>query len=162
MTIMKCTHSHLALQIAIKVNFKFMIRSCQNTMLYKNVEKLWIRSNVRQWENWFTVEPLLRGHPDEIPPPLERPLDNVNLNITILISTSEERLPLLKGHFSDGKGVASQEGFHCIQLFNIWGHDAMMLACCSGPNDYHSTVTLECHFIVQPQYYHGCTSWGAH
>ena len=28
-----------------------------------------------------TVKPLLRGHPDERPSPLERPLDNVNLNI---------------------------------------------------------------------------------
>ena len=56
-----------------------------------------------------TVEPLLRGHPDERPPPLERPLDDVNLNINVLISTSDERSPLLKGHFSDAKGVASQE-----------------------------------------------------
>ena len=61
-----------------------------------------------------TVEPLLRGHPDERPPPLERPLDNVNLNFNVLISTPDERPPLLKGHFSDAKGVASQEGFHCI------------------------------------------------
>ena len=61
-----------------------------------------------------TVEPLLRGHPDERPPPLEKPLDNVNLNINVLISTPDERSPLLKGHFSDAKGVASQEGFHCI------------------------------------------------
>ena len=61
----------------------------------------------------YTVEPLLRGHPDERPPPLERPLDNVNLNINILISTPDERPPLLKGHFSDAKGMASQEGFHC-------------------------------------------------
>ena len=30
-------------------------------------------------ENCSTVEPLLRGHPDEKPPPLERSLDNVNL-----------------------------------------------------------------------------------
>ena len=63
-----------------------------------------------------TVEPLLRGHPDERPPPLERPLDNVNLYIIVLISTPDERPPLLKGHFSDAKGVASQEGFHCIYI----------------------------------------------
>ena len=37
----------------------------------------------------ITVEPLLRGYPDARP-------------------------PLLKGHFSGAKGVASQEGFHCI------------------------------------------------
>ena len=61
-----------------------------------------------------TVEPLLRGHPNERPPPLERPLDNVNLNINVLISTPDERPPLLKGRFSDAKGVASQEGFLCI------------------------------------------------
>ena len=61
-----------------------------------------------------TVEPLLRGHPDEKPAPLERPLDYVNLNINVLISTPDKRPPLLKGHFPDAKGVASQEGFHCI------------------------------------------------
>ena len=27
----------------------------------------------------ITVEPLLRGHPEERPPPLEKSLDNVNL-----------------------------------------------------------------------------------
>ena len=61
-----------------------------------------------------TVKPLLRGHPDWRPPPLERPLDNVNLNINVLISTPDERTSLLKGHFSDAKWVASQEGFHYI------------------------------------------------
>ena len=59
-----------------------------------------------------TVEPLLRGHPDERPTPLERPLDTVNLNINVLISTPDKRPPLLKGHFSDANGSASQEGFH--------------------------------------------------
>ena len=29
------------------------------------------------------VVPLLRGHPDNRPTPLERPLDNVNLNINV-------------------------------------------------------------------------------
>ena len=62
---------------------------------------------------FYTVEPLLRGHPDERPPPLERPLDDVNLNINVLISTPDKRPPLFKGHFSDAKRVASQEGFHC-------------------------------------------------
>ena len=61
-----------------------------------------------------TVEPLLRGHPYERPHPLERPIDNVNLKINVLISTPDARPPLLKGHFSDAKGMASQEGFHCI------------------------------------------------
>ena len=57
----------------------------------------------------YTMEPLLRGHPDEIPSPLERPLDNVNLNKDVLIFTPDVRPFLLKGHFSDAKGVASQE-----------------------------------------------------
>ena len=57
----------------------------------------------------YTMEPLLRGHPDERP----TPLDNVNLNINVLIATPDERPPLLKGHISGAKGVASQEGFHC-------------------------------------------------
>ena len=61
-----------------------------------------------------TVEILLRGHPDKRPTPLERPLDNVNLNINVLMSTPDEWPPLLKGHISAAKGVASQEGFHCI------------------------------------------------
>ena len=65
------------------------------------------------------MKPLLRGHPDERPPPLERPLDNVNLNINVLIFTPDERPPLLKGHFSDAKGVASQEGFHCVYIYQI-------------------------------------------
>ena len=66
-----------------------------------------------------TVEPLLRGHPYERPPPLERPLDNVNLNINVLIFTPDKRPPLLKGHFSGTKGVASQEVFHCNDKCNF-------------------------------------------
>ena len=62
------------------------------------------------------MKPLLKGHPDKRLSPLERSLDNVNLNINILISTPDERPPLLKGHYSDAKGVASQEGFHCINF----------------------------------------------
>ena len=65
------------------------------------------------------MEPLLRGHPDERPPPLERPIDNANLNINVLISTPYERPHLLKGHFSDAEGVASQEGFHCIPKYTL-------------------------------------------
>ena len=65
---------------------------------------------------YYTVEPLLRGHPDKRPPLLERPLDNVNLNINVLVSTPDERPPLLKGHFSDAKWLASQEGFHCTSV----------------------------------------------
>ena len=73
----------------------------------KNLRSVWPKHDI-------TVELLLRGHPDERPFPLERPLDNVNLNMNELIFTPDERPPLLKGHFSDAKGVASQEGFHCI------------------------------------------------
>ena len=58
------------------------------------------------------MKPLLRGHPDKRPTSLERPLDNVNLYINVLISTPDQGPPLLKGHFSGAKRVASQEG-HC-------------------------------------------------
>ena len=50
-----------------------------------------------------TVEPLLRGHTDERSAPLERSLDNVNLNINVLNSTTDERPPFFKGHISDAK-----------------------------------------------------------
>ena len=63
-----------------------------------------------------TVQPLLRDHPNERSTPLERPLENVTLDINILISAPDERPPLLKGHISGVKGVASQKGFHCYKL----------------------------------------------
>ena len=69
--------------------------------------------NRKNEEHGCTVEPPLRGHPDERSTPLERPLDNVNLNINVLISSPDERPPLLKGYISGAKWVASQEGFHC-------------------------------------------------
>ena len=61
-----------------------------------------------------TVEPLLRGHHDKRSTPLETPLDNVNLNINVMISTPDKRQPLLRGHISGAKGVDSQKGFHFI------------------------------------------------
>ena len=70
--------------------------------------------NIQQNNN--TVEHLLRGHPDERPPPLERPLDNVNLNIYVLISTPNKRPPLLKGHFSDAKGWPHKRGSTVIHV----------------------------------------------
>ena len=48
----------------------------------------------------YILEPLLRGHADDI-----------NLNINVLIYTPEERPPLLKGHISGPKGMALQKGF---------------------------------------------------
>ena len=51
-----------------------------------------------------TVEPFLRGHPDERPTPLKRPPDNVHLNINVLTSTSGERSPLLIGQFLCERG----------------------------------------------------------
>ena len=61
-----------------------------------------------------TVEPLLRGHVEERPTSLERPLVNINSNCKVLIFTSDERLPLLKPTFFGENRVASQEGFHCV------------------------------------------------
>ena len=69
----------------------------------------------------YTVEPLLRGYSGKRPSPLKRPLDNLNINV--LISASDKRLPLFKGHISGGKKVTSQEGFHCIEessRFYLW------------------------------------------
>ena len=60
------------------------------------------------------MEPLLKDHPNERPTPLEMPLDTVNLNMNVLISTPDERSPFLKGNISGAKGLASQEGFYCM------------------------------------------------
>ena len=83
----------------------------------------------------ITVEPLLRGHPDERPAPLKRLLDNVNLNINVLISTPDEGPPLLKGHFSEKKGVALQEGFHCIKelKFTLKAYSFCIMSITSAP-----------------------------
>ena len=61
----------------------------------------------------------LKRPPSHEATPLERPLDYINLNINVLISTPDERPPLLKGHFSGSKEVASQEGFHCEKCVQI-------------------------------------------
>ena len=52
--------------------------------------------------------------------PLERPLDNVNLNINVLISTPDERPPLLKGRFSGEKRGSTV-------LRNIYAFEYMLL-----------------------------------
>ena len=62
-----------------------------------------------------TAKLLLRGHPNERPRRLERPLDFVNLNKYVLISTPDERLPLLKGQSSLCKRGGLTLGF---PLFN--------------------------------------------
>ena len=84
---------------------------------YRHIQDEFITDSIQVL---YTVKPLLRGYPEMRPPPLERPLDNENLNINVLIFTPDERPPLLKGHFSGAKGVASQEGFHCTGLHD--GH----------------------------------------
>ena len=68
-----------------------------------------------------TMEPLLRGHPDERPPPLERQLDNVNLNINVLISTLDGRPTFVKGHFSCGltRGVPLYTFFEDQRITNF-------------------------------------------
>ena len=76
-------------------------------------KKIFIKNIFKNLKIYYS-ETLLRGHPDERPTPLERPLGTVNLNINVLISTPDERPPLLKGNFSGAKGLASQEEFHCI------------------------------------------------
>ena len=56
---------------------------------------------------------LLRGHPDAMPSPLERTLDNVNLSTNI------------KGHFFSAKGVASQQpldnNMSVLCLYTVFG-----------------------------------------
>ena len=58
-------------------------------------------------------EILLGGHPDEKPPPFERPHNDLIQNMKVLISSHDERPTLLNGHISCAKGVVSQERFHC-------------------------------------------------
>ena len=105
------------------------------------------------------MEPLLRGHPDKRTSPLERPLDNVNLNINVLISTPDERPPFLKGHFSDAKGVASQEGFHCIHIniLIIYGADPNFKTACTYPGtDAGELVGV----VIVPLFEHGSDGSG--
>ena len=72
----------------------------------RQIAETWVLTSL-QWKPFWEAtltrsQPMWKGH------------DTVNLNINVLISTPDERPPLLKGWFSDAKRVASQEGFHCI------------------------------------------------
>ena len=66
--------------------------------------------------NFNTVEPLLRGHPDERPTTLERPLDNVNLNKNVLISTVMRSNPFLKATFLVQMGWPHKTGSNVVQI----------------------------------------------
>ena len=76
-------------------------------------------SNVKKYA---IVEPLTSGKPRESLTLLDTPLDNVNLNINESISTPDDRPPL----FSNTKGMASQEGFHCIHIHLAFIADVLL------------------------------------
>ena len=123
-----CLGLFLSVQIYLSVNFIIREYIFINIILIVFVKELFwlLYVIVIKWQEMAnTVEPLLRGHPDDRPTPLERPLDNVNLNINILIYTPDEGTPLLKGYFSYAKGAASQEGFHCISKVKSTFHCPM-------------------------------------
>ena len=61
--------------------------------------------------------PLSRGHPDKRTTPLERPRNDMYLNINLYNYTPDERPPLSKGHISGVKGVASQQGLHSVYIY---------------------------------------------
>ena len=69
------------------------------------------------------MESFLRDHPDERSTPLERPLDNVNLNINKLIPTLNERLPILKGHISGTKSSRLTRGVPLYSLIDPFSFD---------------------------------------
>ena len=71
------------------------------------------------WDvNMCTVEPLLRGPPDERPTPQEMSLDNVNL----FISTPDKRPPLLKGHFWHKRDGLTREVLLYVNMFPLSLH----------------------------------------
>ena len=82
---------HLYLKVKMLYNYKLIKH--YNSHFFKRFSLCalnWcISNNVYPLIKMLTVEPLLRGHPDKRPPHRERPLDNVNLNINVLISTSD-------------------------------------------------------------------------
>ena len=87
----------------------------------------------------YTAAPILKGHPDVRPTPLERPLGSANFNINV----PDKRSPLLQGHVSGEKGVASQEGFHCIEsLINLvdHGHVQEEISIMSRLSDYPDSI----------------------
>ena len=85
------------------------------------LEEIVFRVNQFFSENIYTVEALLRGHPDKRPPTLEKPLDYVNPNKNELISTPNGRPPLLKATFLVQKGWLHCNYIHDIMFFlNGW------------------------------------------
>ena len=63
------------------------------------------------------MEPLLRGHADEKPNPLETPLDNVNLNINVLNSSPHGELVWRSRCLKD-KYPNFEVGLKCILMVN--------------------------------------------
>ena len=60
---------------------------------------------------WNTIEPVLKGHCNESPPSVLRPLGHNILWYFITNATSDLWPPAFCGHFYCAKGVASQERF---------------------------------------------------
>ena len=87
----------------------------------------------------------LKDHPELRPNPLERSLVDVNQNRKVLITTSDQRLSHLKGHFPCAKGLASQEGFHCT-------HSDVTRGQCGTDRDH----VIACSWMVQIPGYKTC------
>ena len=77
--------SYTCLKIWAEIGLWFMNVSV--TTGFSGASRRWMPTFTKfTWKSWMkiqvcTVEPLLRGHPDERPTPLVRPLDGVNLNV---------------------------------------------------------------------------------
>ena len=104
-----------------------------------------------------TVEPLLRGHPDKRPLLLEGPLDNVNLNINILISTPDQRPPLLKAHLSYKKGWPHKRGSTILltsgRAFPCKHRQGFLVEPCwegfaSGGGGVYDSIQTDCSFYT--------------
>ena len=73
---------------------------------------------------WLQWNPFWEATLEELPTPLEGPHVDVNFNMKVLISTPDEKPPLSWGQISGAKGMAPQEGFHCIflSIYTIYWH----------------------------------------